>query len=249
MTRWLSLAASIAIGLLLLTGCSQTRVFHDISDIEIHSVDLINRHADIARYETTAQLAQMTIRSPKLTKRFNVEIYHRNDSTAFFSGGFVGKGSFKGIMYGSMLQFLLMGEKQFYDGPMSGLIRPDLGRYGYVVARLRSILAGRLLCRSDDAPAEDLCTMWEEELHVKKNKVRKLVFRSVPDPIRIEVNLYRFKDKFPFYQIKEIKLVNDDNGATIKLKFIEQRCGPVPDIKFSMPDVSGWERIEYFELD
>jgi hypothetical protein len=224
-------------------------VFRDISDIEMHSVDLLNCHADIARHETMAQLAQMTIRSPKLTKRFNVEIYHRNDSTAFFSGGFVGKGSFKGIMYGSMLQFLFMGEKQFYDGPMSGLIRPDLGRYGYVVARLESILSGRLLCHSDDAPAEYPCTMWSKELHVKKNKVRKLVFRSIPDPIRIEVNLYRFKDKFPFYQIKQIKLVNDDNGATIKLKFIEQRCGPVPDIKFSMPDVSGWERIEYFELD
>ncbi len=249
MIRRMTLAVCIATGILFLAECSQTRVFRDMSDIEMSSLKAINRHAELAADKTIAQLAQMTIRSPKLTKRFNIEIYHRNDSTAFFSGGFVGKGSFKGVISGSMLKFLMMGEKQYYDGLISGLIRPDLGHYGYVVEKLRSILAGRLLCRPENPTLEDNCSVWNRELHVKNDHVREIIYISKSDPIRIEIKLFRFKDKFPFYQLRQIKLINDKNGATIKLKFIEQRYGPVPDVKFSMPDVSDWERIEYFEPD
>ena len=197
---------------------------------------------------TSAQLMQITVRSSKLTRRFNLEVYHRNDTTAFYTGGFAGKGSFKGLLDGSMLRFILPKERQYYAGPVSGLIKPDLARYEYVVVRLRELLSGNLMCdQSDDIPG-DLCGMWDQELSTKRDRIGKIIFRSLADPIVIEADFGRFKKNFPYYQIKRVKISNSETGANIRLKLIEQRYGPVPEIKLTLPDLVGWESIDHFEL-
>ena len=229
-------------------GCASVNVGYDDMQLEQTIVDKLAEHREKLHHETSAQLIQVTIRSKKLTKRFNLEMYHRNDTTAFYTGGFIGKGSFKGLLTGSMLQFAMLREKQYFDGLVTGLIEPDFSQYEYVLMRLMEILSGNLLCHASSAVPCDICNMWDQELFIKGDRIKKVIFRSLIDPIAIEVNLFKFKKEFPFYQIKQVKICNNSNGSKIKLKFIEQHYGPVPKAKFRMPDFAGWERIDYFEL-
>jgi hypothetical protein len=175
-------------------------------------------------------------------------VYHRNDTTAFYTGGFAGKGSFKGLLDGSMLRLILPRERQYYSGPVSGLIKPDLTQYEYVVVRLMELLSGNLMCDQSGIVAGDLCSMWDQELSLKGERIRKVVLRSLADPIVIEADFGRFKKKFPYYQIKRVSITNRETGSNIRLKLIEQLYGPVPEIKFTLPDLVGWESIDYFEL-
>jgi hypothetical protein len=243
-------APALAITVLTCAFLSCSSAFHvyETSGPKPEAVGRVNEHETELRHETSAQLLQVTISSPRFTRRFNVEVYHRSDTTAFYNGGFAGKGSFKGLLNGSMLRFILPKERQYYAGPVSGLIRPDLARYEYVVVRLRELLSGNLLCdQSDDVPG-DLCGMWDQRLSVKGERIRKIILRSLADPIVIEADFGAFKQSFPFYQIKRVKISNSETGANIKLKLMEQRYGPVPEIKFTLPDLVGWESIDYFEL-
>jgi hypothetical protein len=193
-----------------------------------------------------------------LTKRFNVELYHRHDTTSLFTGGFLGKGSFKGILDRSGLELLFPSDKQYFDGNLEGMTEPDLSRFEYVLRRVRGILAGDLLCGGSDAEFGDDCGRWQREIRVRKTRVKKVIFWSLRDPIEIEVDLFKFKREFPYFQIKQLKVVNTETGMNIKLKFIEQKYSDVPDVKFQLPSTEdvkfqlpsteGWERIDYFEL-
>jgi len=240
--------AAMLMGMLVFLGCAATRIVYDVSEIEQSEIRLVEDHRIEVSEETSAQFVQMTIRSPDLTKRFNVEMYHRNDTTSIFTGGFLGKGSFKGLLTAMDLALLFPGEKQYFDGALVGMTDPDLSRYEYVLRRVRGILAGDLLCAGSGETLGDLCGMWHQELSVRKDHIRQIIYRSLSDPIEIEVKLFKFKREFPFYQISQLKVTNSETGTEIKLKFIEQKFGPVPEIKFQMPDTDGWERIDYFEL-
>lgn len=243
-----ALAFAIATLACLILSCSSTIHVYETSLIGSEAVDRVNKHEKEQQHETSAQLMQVTVHSSKLTRRFNLEVYHRNDTTAFYTGGFAGKGSFKGLLNGSMLRFILPKERQYYAGPVSGLIKPDLARYEYVVVRLRELLSGNLMCDQSDAVAGDLCSMWDQELSTRGERITKIVLRSQADPIVIEADFGRFKKNFPYYQINRVKISNSETAANIKLKLIEQRYGPVPEIKFALPDLVGWESIDYFEL-
>lgn len=240
--------AALLMGISIFLGCAATRTVYDISKIEQSEIRLVEDHRIEASEKTSAQFVQMTIRSPELTKRFNVEMYHRNDTTSFFTGGFLGKGSFKGLLSATDLTLLLPGEKQYFDGALVGMTEPDLSRYEYVLKRVRGILAGDLLCAGSVESFGDLCGMWHQELSVGKNHLRQIIYRSLSDPIEIEVKLFKVKREFPFYQINQLKVTNSASGTEIKLKFIEQKFCPVPEIKFQMPDTDGWDRIDYFEF-
>ncbi len=234
----------IAFGL----GCSSTIVVTDSSDLGKTVVERVDDHRKTLRRETSAQLMQVTIRSSKLTRRFGLEVFHRDGITAFYTAGFAGKGSFKGLLSGLALKFALLNQKQYYAGPVSELVEPDLGSYEYVVVRLRELLSGNLLCDSSDSVAGDLCAAWKQELHVRKDEIKKVVFRSIGDPIVVEANFFRFSNDFPYFRIRNVTIRDFETGSTVKLKLIEQRYGPVPDIKFSLPDFANWERVDHFEI-
>lgn len=248
MRKVLPLQCSFFACLIIGLGCSSARLVSDISEVERPAVISVADHRQQSKTKTSAQLVQTTIRSSRLTKRFNLEIYHRHDTTAFYTGGFAGRGSFKGLLVGSNLQFILPREKQYYDGPASGLVKPDLSRYQYVVVRLRELLSGNLICDSSDGTSRDSCEVWDQDLFVKGGRIVKVVFRSLIDPVTIEAVLFKFKEHFPYYEIRRVRIENSDSGAKIKLQTIEQRYGPVPEVKLQLPDFSGWERIDYFEL-
>ena|GEM_PF-5929598 len=232
----------------VILSCSSAFHAYETTQPGSEAIDRVNQHETELQHETSAQLLQVTIRSPKFTRRFNLEVYHRNDTTAFYNGGFAGKGSFKGLLNSLMLRFILPKERQFYAGPVSGLIKPDLARYEYVVVRLRELLSGNLLCDQSDAVAGDLCGMWDQELSTKRERIKKIVLRSLADPIVIEADFGGFRKSFPYYQIRRVRISNSETEANIRLKLIEQRYGAVPEIKFRLPDLVGWESIDYFEL-
>ncbi len=243
-----ALAFAIVILASVILSCSST--FHAYETLQLGSeaISRVSMHETDLQHETSAQLMQVTVRSSKLTRRFNLEVYHRNDTTAFYTGGFAGKGSFKGLLDGSMLRFILPKERQYYAGPVSGLIKPDLARYEYIVVRMRELLSGNLLCDQSDSIPGDLCGMWDQELSTKRDRIKKIILRSLADPIVIEADFDRFKKSFPYYQIKRVRISNSETGANIRLKLIEQHYGPVPEIKLTLPDLVGWESIDYFEL-
>lgn len=241
--------AFISLLLTICLGCSSARLIGDVSQLNDTTLRYVNSHEERLKAETSAQLVQVTIRSSKLTRRFNLEMYHRESESTFYTGGFAGRGSFKGLLKGDWLSFILPREKQYYDGPVSGLIQPDLSRYEYVVIRLRQLLAGDLFCDDSDGVSGDVCDSWEQNLYVAGENLKKVVSNSNSDPIRIEAEFFKFKGGFPYYQLRRVKIVNSESGAQIKLKFIEQRFGPVPDVKLSLPNYTGWERIDYFEIE
>jgi hypothetical protein len=229
-------------------GCSSAVLVTDLSELGETAAGRIDNHQVMSRQETSAQLVQVTIRSSELTRRFNLEVYHSDDITAFYTGGFAGRGSFKGLLDGLALRLALPREKQYYDGSVSQLVEPDLGEYEYVVMRLRELLSGNLICESADSTAGDVCGKWNQELYSRNNTLKRIVYRSTTDPVAIEAELFKFSDDFPYFQIRRAKVSNSETGASIKLKFIEQRYGPVPDVKFSFPDIAGWDRVDRFEL-
>lgn len=242
-------AALIGLLLAFCLGCSSAKLIGDMSRLSDATSRNIINHEKHLKTETSAQLVQVTIRSSKLTKRFNLEMYHRDSVSAFYTGGFVGRGSFKGLLEGDWLQFILPRDKQFYTGPVAGLVEPDLSRYKYVVIRLRQILAGDLFCDEIEGVDGDVCESWTQNLYVSNGNLKKLVSVSNHDPIRIEAEFFKFRDEFPYYQIRRVKVINTESGAQIKLKFIEQRFGAVPDVKMSLPDYTGWDRIDCIEIE
>ena len=235
-------------GLILLanSGCAPRYTTYDVSYVEPGFLEPLQLHALQVKGEVSAQLVQVTVRSSRMNKRFNMEMYHRSDTSWFYYGGFLGKGSFKGMIADSTVMLLMPSDKAYYSGYISGLAEPDMSRYEPIVSRFRDALAGQLICETDDPG----CDAWDQFFSVGKKHIgkAKYVHHRIPD-ISIEIELGSFRDEFPRYRFKKAYVRNVDSGGTIKFKFIEERFGEVPEVKFSIPDTTGWTRIDYFDLN
>ncbi len=194
---------------------------------------------------TVARLLQITVRSNKWNKTFSAELYHRNDSTVFFSRGFLGKGAFKGLVRNGSLTMLFLSEKQFYEGDASGLTEPDLSEYRYVVERVISVLSGDLLLEGGNSDHS-----WRQRLYLGGDKIRLVAFESRAHPVAITVDLKSHSDEFPFYRITEIEISNSETDARIRANVVEDKTGQGLNLgpAFNLPDYSNWQRIDYVEL-
>jgi hypothetical protein len=190
---------------------------------------------------------QVTIRAPKVSKRFNVELYHSGGATVFYCGGFVGKGSFKGVIRDSTIAVYLLKEREYFEGLIPDLSTADLARYGSGIALISSLLAGDLLVRG--VAGSDSLIEWYHEFSIRGSRVKKATYRSRSDSIVVEADLGMHQDNFPYYQIKQCRIIDFSENARVKLKLIEQRCGDVPSTKLAMPNVTDWKRIDRLEFD
>jgi hypothetical protein len=90
--------------------------------------------------------------------------------------------------------------------------------------------------------------MWDQRLFARGDRIRSVVYESLTDPVVIEADLFKLRDEFPYHQLRLLKIRNLETGSSIKFKLIEQRYGPVPEVKLQFPDFTGWERVDCFEL-
>jgi len=162
----------------------------------------------------------------------------------FFSGGFLGKGAFKGLVSGDSLTLLFLSKKQFFEGNVSGLIEPDLSEYRYVMDRTLNILSGKLLCDSTGL------SRWRQRVFVGIDEIRYVIFESRTHPISILADLGSHSDDFPYYEIDRIEIENSKTNARIRANVVEELIREGMDLgeKFTFPDYSNWQPVRHVAL-
>lgn len=229
----------------LLSGCISALNEYDPSMPEPPSLQNIREHGKMAERMAIARLLQITVRSDEWNKTFSAELYHRNDSTVFFSRGFLGKGAFKGLIRNDSLTILFLSEKQFYEGDASGFTEPDLSEYRYVIERVLSVLSGELLLETGHSG-----DMWHQRLYLGGDRIKLAAFESRAHSIAITADLKSHSEEFPFYKVTEIEISNSETGARIRANVVEEKIGRTLNLgqAFELPDYSNWRRIDYVEL-
>jgi len=235
--------------LLIVSGCGANYVRLDPSTAEMTAVQDLQLHAEEARSASYAALVQTTVRTPDLNRRFNIEIYARNDSLALYSGGFLGKGGFKAVAFGDSIAIALLSDKQVYFGLAADFIRPDISRYDYVRATLFEILKGDILLLSSDPSVLDLSSRWSRDVALGGDRIKGVKYENSRDSVRIQLKLRSPRSSFPRAAISEMKIEREVSDSRIKFGFIEAKYTDLPDNKFSMDAFMDWERLEYIEFE
>ena len=226
--------------ILALTGCPPPIEELDITSPKVQqSVHGIREHARISEQMTFARFLQMTVRSKDWNKTFSSELYQRSDSTIIYSGGFLGKGAFKGLVTEDSLTLLFLSKKQFYRGNAGGLIEPDLSEYRYVMKRTLDVFSGRLLCDSTEL------TEWKQRIFVVGRNVEVVTFESKEHPLYIKAELESHSNEFPYYRIGRIEIKNLETNARIRANVVEDLVGEGMNLgeKFTLPDYSSWQQV------
>jgi hypothetical protein len=226
----------------------------------------------------SAYLMQVRMRTPELKKKFRLEVYFQNDSVSFYSPGFLGKGSFKGIIYGDSLRFYLPSDNVYYRGLWYDLTEPDLNRWRDVFELTLNILAGdfipeigdSLIPRQYDISLDDdrqgirgRGAVWDYIFAADFDDFDNAVYGWAEDMLAVNFKIkYYDPGDFPYFKLDrtEIEYSNYletiDNPeiepftSEIRLDFIDQRYNlDIPQEKFELEIPSSAEKIEGLILE
>jgi hypothetical protein len=224
----------------------------------------------------SAYLVEVKLKTPDLKKKFKLEIYCQADSMSFYSPGFMGKGTFKGIVYGDSLRFYLPSEKAFYEGLWYDLTEPDLKHWKDLFMMTIDLFNGKL-SPANDAKAPNRCydnnydlsgqnKNWCWNYKLNKKKLVKAQFKwwepmwSGEPSVVINLKTVNRRIDFPYFNIKHTIIEawqwtamdssKKATKSTIKIDFIRQKYNiDIPREKFELYIPASAERLEGLILE
>jgi hypothetical protein len=262
----------------VLISCAAQRKLTPLEEemLEDEIVQMLERKQE--EQKNSAYLLQVKLRTPDLKKKFRLEVYFTNDSVSFYSPGFLGKGSFKGIVYGDSLRFYLPSDKAYYRGLWYDLTEPDLNRWRDVFELTLDILAGDFIPKTGDSlipRAYDMdfaddkrgisgrSSAWDYIFAADFNDFDNAIYGWAKDMLVVNFEMrYYDPGEFPYFKFyrTEINYSNylqsrNNQGiehfeSEIRLEFIEQRYNiDIPSEKFELEIPASAERIEGLILE
>lgn len=220
---------------------------------------------------------QVKVKTPDVKRKFKLEIYFQNDSVSFYSPGFLGKGTFKGVIFGDSLVFYLPSEKSYYRGLWYNLTEPDLNRWRDAFELTFNILRGDFLPPDNGKPElrkyniklekgknviDGRSVNWDYEFLFSGDKLENAVYGWAKDILLANFKVKSYGDEFPFFKLDRVKIVyrNDlqrqqnkrleRETSEIRIDFIDQRYNiEIPPEKFELEIPSSAEKIEGLILE
>jgi hypothetical protein len=225
----------------------------------------------------SAYLMQVKIKTPDIKKKFKLEIYFQNDSVSFYSPGFLGKGTFKGVIYGDSLVFYLPSEKSYYRGLWYNLTEPDLNRWRDAFELTFNILRGDFLPPDSGSSAprkynikleegkneiRGKSSNWDYEFLFNGDRLKNAIYGWAKDILLANFKVKSYGDEFPFFKLDMVKIIyrNDlqrqkDRSlekftSEMRIDFIDQRYNiEIPPEKFELEIPASAEKIEGLILE
>jgi len=220
----------------------------------------------------SAYLAQIKLKTPDIKKKFKLEIYCRGDSISFYSPGFLGKGTFKGIIHNDSLSFYLPSEKAYYRGLWHDLTEPDLGRWAGVFRLTLDILNGSFLPEGRESNVTrgyDLSLnrkyndvnigvgKWDCHFLYRPPTLKRAVYGWSDDILVFNIWIKGFDEDFPYFNLDRAYIHYDNSlqrnidkeiesyKSDIRIDFIRQKYNiDIPPEKFELHIPINAERIE-----
>ncbi len=220
--------------------------------------------------QNSAYLVQVKLKTPDVKKKFKLEIYCQGDSISFYSPGFLGRGTFKGIIYGDSLSFYLPSEKAYYRGLWHDLTEPDLKRWGDVFQLAFDLFKGDFLPEEHKGKgkAYDLSRnrgyddvnvrtgKWDCHFLFKAPTLKKAVYGWSDDILLFNLWVIGYEESFPYFNLDRAYVHYDNNlqrqknkklkpfESDIRLDFIRQKYNiEIPPEKFRLDIPVNAERI------
>jgi len=240
--------------------------------------DLWQKLEDKSRQQqNSAYLVQAKIKTTDFKKKFKLEIYCQGDSVSFYSPGFLGKGTFKGIVYGDSLKFYFPSEKAFYSGLWYDLAEPDLTRWRDVFGLIMDVLNGNYVPddSGEDIPQNfnirveekynnisDDSGAWNWNFLFDKSRLKKILYNWQKGLLSVNFWVKGYSDRFPYFKLDRAYinynnrlLRKDDNSlrpykSNLRIEFILQEYNLViPPEKFELHIPLHAHKIQGFKLD
>jgi len=271
------LTATICVLTLLLISCaSYTKLTPpEKNTLEDRFFDLLESKS--AQQINSAYLVQVKIKTSDFKKKFKLEIYSQGDSLSFYSPGFLGKGSFKGIIIGDSLKFYLPSDKAYYSGLWYDLTEPDLERWREVFALMLNLFQGDIVPSEGGGGSSEKFNMsiktkydylegrtgnWKWYYVFDKVKLRRIVYGWTRDLLSASFRIKSYSGQFPYFQYERgdieynNSLLRQENRdlqpfkSEIRLDFIHQKYNlEIPAEKFELRIPANAQRIEGLRLE
>ena len=270
------LGALALLTLLILSCASYTKLEPSaLNDLRARFFDLLNSKS--ARQNNSAYLVQVKIKTTDFKIKFKLEIYSQGDSLSFYSPGFLGKGSFKGIIIGDSLKFYLPGDKAFYSGLWYDLTEPDLSYWREVFSLVINIFAGNIIPpeSTEQYPSKFKMSIdtkydflngqtgnWNWYYIFEKYALTRIVYGWSRDLLGINFRVKSYSDQFPYFQYERADFEYNNSlqraqnkdlkpfSSEIRLDFISQKYNlQIPAEKFELQIPANAQRIEGLTLE
>ncbi len=275
--KYIALPLLFIISAILISCAAQRKLTPSEQEmLEDEIIQMLGRKQE--EQNNSAYLMQVKLRTPDLKKKFRLEVYFTNDSVSFYSPGFLGKGSFKGIVHGDSLRFYLPSDKAYYRGLWYDLTKPDLDCWRDVFELTLDILAGDFIPQKGDSlipRAYDMdfakekrgvrgrSSAWDYIFAADFDDFDNAVYGWSRDMLVVNFEMqYYNPNEFPYFKLyrTEIDYSNylqsrnnpeiENFESEIRLEFIEQRYNiDIPPEKFELEIPASAERIEGLILE
>jgi len=244
------------------------------SRYEIEFKEMLNSKEQ--EQQNAAYLVEVKLKTPDLKKKFKLEIYTLKDSMSFYSPGFLGKGTFKGIIYDDSIRFYLPSEKAYYQGLWYDLTEPDLMHWKDLFMMAIDLFNGKMIpaidenipnrCYDNDYDLSGQNENWCWNYKLNKKRLSKAQFIwwepmwSGEPSVIINMKTMDRSDDFPYFKMKQTIIdawqwtskesSNEVSRSTIKINFIRQKYNiDIPREKFELYIPASAERIEGLILE
>ena len=271
-----SFGAVCILALLLISCTSYTKLAPSaLDDLKAQFFDLLDKKA--AQQNNSAYLVQVKIKTSDFKKKFKLEIYSQGDSLSFYSPGFLGKGSFKGVIIGDSLRFYLPGDKAYYSGLWYDLTEPDLSYWREVFALMINLFSGDIIPPESDEQTQQNFKMsiktkydflngrtgnWNWYYIFEKYKLTRIVYGWTRDLLGINFRVKSYSDEFPYFQFERADIDYNNSlqraqnkglkpfDSEIRLDFINQKYNlEIPAEKFELHIPANAQGIEGLSLE
>jgi hypothetical protein len=247
----------------------------EMNDLEGQFSELLDARSRLMK--NSAYLIQVRVNSPDLKQKFNLEVYSEGDSVSFYSPGFLGKGTFKGIIKGDSLRFYLPSEKAYYSGLWYELTEPDLNYWRDVLQLIMDLLQGRMTPAGesvdDDLPynlrskhernkIEGLGANWKWQFLFDGIRFDMAVYGWMKTILMVNFHIFDYQNEFPFFEFEKAYIYYDNQlqvkrgqereryTSEIRLHFIRQKYNiEIPAEKFELEIPESAERINHLLPD
>jgi len=220
----------------------------------------------VEQINNAAYLVQVKVKTADFKKKFKLEIYYQNDSISFYSPGFWGKGTFKGILHEDSLNFYIPSERVYYSGLWYNLTETDAQEWRVLLEHTINLIKGNPLPEELHVRYESRRSYnWRTEFFTKSNKVKSIEYKCYqvitnstkveivsPVELRAELDLAFHSNDFPFFNFSklDIKLnpVEDRKNKyndRVRVDFIRQKYNiDIPREKFELYIPESAEQID-----
>ncbi len=266
------IAVSLSLILLFLASCGPYTKLTPIekSRLEDQFETMLKSRKQMQK--NAAYLVQVKLNTSEVKRKFKLEIYVTSDSISFYSPGFLGKGTFKGIIFGDSLKFYLPSDNVYYLGPWHELTDPDLSRWRDVFVLMRRIFKGDLMPDDPGRPKprqykadpeqgydriKGQTRVWDYVFLFKGFDFKYAVYNWADAMLVMNHKIRSLSDDFPYfkYDIANLFYTNEIERRShpdqekfkseIRLEFIEQFYNlDIPLEKFELKIPQSAEEIE-----